>query len=120
MSGIRHIDVDGRKIRIEFNWNTTIEFLDRCGITLETFAQLSAGAAITPRHIRQLAWCGAIEGERCDGREFLLTEEEFGALLRPYHIDTVMEIFAEQFTGSVAPAQKKTTSRRPLIFRIFR
>ena len=115
----RYIDINGQKIRIEFNWNTVIEFLDRCGINLNEFIELSSGNKITPRHIRQLAWSGAIEGERIEGRELQYDEVQFGALLYPAQINQVMQIFSEQFAGVVS--EKKKKGKIPLVnFRIFR
>lgn len=115
----RYIDIDGRKVRIEFNWNTVIEYLDRCAIDLNKFYALATSGGITPRHIRQLAWSGAIEGERLDGRELGFDELEFGAKLYPSQINQIMEIFGEQFTGVVT--EKKKMGRVPrILFRIFR
>jgi hypothetical protein len=116
----RYIEIDGKKVRIEFNWNTTIEFLDRCEISLDDFIELATGNKITPKHIRQLAWCGAIEGERVDGRELVLTEVEFGSKLFPEHITQIMGIFAEQFTGITGVVdEKKKKGSNPTVFERF-
>jgi hypothetical protein len=115
----RYIDIAGRKIRIEFCWNTVIDFLDYTGMDLDKFIGLAAGNGINPRMIRQLAWSGAIEGERLEGRELGMNEIEFGALLHPQEIQEIMAIFAEQFSG--IEAEKKKKGRNPLVhFRLFR
>jgi hypothetical protein len=118
----RYIEINGKQVRIEFNWNTTIEFLERCGIDLDKFVELSTGNKITPRHIRQLAWSGAIEGERLDGRELEYDEIAFGSMLYPGQIKEVLAIFADQFSGMAGKTEeKKKKGINPLIhFRTFR
>jgi hypothetical protein len=115
----RYVNINGKRVRIEFSWNTVIEYLDSTKMDLDMFMGLAMGNKITPRHIRQLAWCGAIEGERMEGRDLGMNEIEFGAHLYPDQVREIMVIFSEQFSG--VASEKKKPGKSPLVlFRRFR
>ncbi len=101
---------DGRKLRIEANWNVLTEFLDRTDQEYDDF--IKRADRLTAAHMRLIAYCAAKEGERQDGKQLDLSELDFGALCT---IPTMNEFglkFGRMVTGDKSEdpeGQKKKT-----------
>ena len=103
----QYLQLTGRKVRIEVNWNMTIDFYDKSKISMEEFAKLGAANMLTPRNLRLLAWCAAREGERMDGKKLDMDELAFGSLLSPAAVTKFVKIFEQQYSGSGNQESKK-------------
>jgi hypothetical protein len=102
---------DDRKVRIEWNMNA----LDSWGkITGKEMSDLAAGKADIG-DLRTIAWCAAVEGELCDGRDLGLNEVEFGRLLHMQAIIEFSKILTEQ-SSTVEQKKSEAPRRSPLIF----
>jgi hypothetical protein len=91
---------DGSKVRIELNMNAIGNFTSLTGKELW---DLSGKPDINL--LRTIAWCAVCEGEACDGREFTLTEIEFGRQVDFQGITSFSKILAKQISTS---EQKKS------------
>ena len=102
---------DGRKVRIELNWNAVNAWTLLTGKEL---VDLANGKA-KPTDLLTISYCAAIEGEDIEGRILALTEKEFGRLVNMQGIVDVAKIITEQ---SATMAQKKSDvpKRSPRIF----
>ncbi len=95
-----YIELEGKKYRIEFNWNTITEFCELKNISdlsaLDSLKNLSAG------DLRLFIHCALKEGERMDGKEFNITALELGGILKFHDIQRLMLVFKKQSSFSVA------------------
>jgi len=98
-----YITINGHKYRVEFNLNAMARFEEIAGIDFGQFSELAMNNKVTVRMIRTLAYVAIHEGERCDGREFNLSELDFGAMFNMQNIARLFEIYQAQGGG-----QKKT------------
>lgn len=103
---------DGRKLRVEFNWNVVCELTVLTGIDMSTFVGSNADVQL----LRTIAWCCAIEGEAIEGRELELTEMEFGRLVSMEGIVAFSQILVAQSGNS---GQKKSPEVKEKPRRIF-
>jgi hypothetical protein len=86
---------DGRRVRIEWNMNALGEFTVRTGKEMSDLAGFKADI----KTLRVIAWCSAVEGEACDGKELGLSEIEFGRIMNMQSIIEFSEIFRRQNEG---------------------
>lgn len=102
---------DGRKVRIEFNMNSVGEFTAITGKELVEFQTMKADVKV----LRTIAWCSAVEGELCDGRELGMDEIQFARLMNMNAIVEFSKILTAQ---SAISSQKKSEppSRSPLSY----
>ncbi len=82
------------KLRVEANWNATLDYCDRKGVT--ELSSLDNLGELTPGDLTTMMHCCIKEGERLDGREFTMTEQDLGGILRPYHVGEFVRIYQEQ------------------------
>jgi hypothetical protein len=92
---------DGRRVRVMFNMNALGKLSKEAGIEMTDLAEGKADI----NTLRTIAWCSAMEGEALDGREFNLSEVEFGRLITMQGIVAFSAILTEQ---SSSEAQKKS------------
>lgn len=100
---------NGQKIRVQLNMNalgsfTTLTGKELFDLTGKTDMNL----------LRTIAWCAACEGEACDGREFKLSEIEFGRLVNFAGILEFSKILTKQISSSEqkkSKPQKETTKK---------
>jgi hypothetical protein len=102
---------DERKVRIEWNMNALDIWSNLTG---KEMSDLASGKA-TVSDLRTIAWCAAIEGEQCDGRDLGLSEVEFGRLLHMQAIIEFSKILSEQ-SSTVEQKKSEAPRRSPLIF----
>jgi hypothetical protein len=69
---------DGRKVRVELDLNSMTAWSQITGSDLKDVDLVRS----KPVLLRALAYCCIIEGEAIDGKEFELSEEQFGRLMR--------------------------------------
>jgi hypothetical protein len=102
---------NGRKVRIEWNWNAVKIWTSVTGKELTDLATGKASAD----DMLTIAYCAATEGEDADGKELALTEKEFGRLINMQGIIEFSKILTAQASTM---EQKKSTppTRSPLMF----
>lgn len=93
----------GRKVRVEWNMNALADYTSATGREL---ADLTT-THVNIRELRMIAHCAAVEGEKADGRELGLNEEEFGRLMGMNAVVEFAKILKTQLMGSQSPAEKK-------------
>ena len=101
-----YLELDGRKVRVEVNWNAIVAHLDAAG--RNTLDALAGIQNIKPTDIAGLMAAAINEGERLDGRESHLTAEEIGSIRNS--IDAIGEfitIFARQTSRETEPEEEK-------------
>ena len=99
-----YIELGGRKLRVEVNWNAICEFTEITGIEFNDFCQQAIDKKASPTSIRSLIYVSIKEGERMDGHEFTISELDLGADIRPGAVFKFIEIFTRQWND----AKKKT------------
>lgn len=102
-----YLDINGRKLRVEVNWNTICDFSFLTGVDFNDFCQMASDGKVTPKDLRTMLYCAIKEGERMDGRPFELTELDLGEGIRPGIIIMFVEIFTRQWNDS----KKKTMGK---------
>jgi hypothetical protein len=80
-----------RKVRIMWNMNAFGKFTQITGKEIIDF-----GSKVPVNMLRTIAWCSAIEGEKADGKELNLSEEEFGRLITMTGIVEFSAILTDQ------------------------
>jgi hypothetical protein len=63
--------------------------------------------------LRTIAWCCAVEGEAADGREFQLTEIEFGRLMTMENVVAFSLILVSQSGNSGQKKSPEPKGRKP-------
>jgi hypothetical protein len=104
---------DGRKVRIEWNWNAVNEWGNATGRELTDLAKGKAKAA----DMLAIVYYAALEGEAADGKELALTQIEFGRLINMQGIIAASQIITAQ---SSTLAQKKSEAPNRLLKIFFR
>ena len=104
---------DGRKVRIEANWNTMVLFKDLSGIDFDEFGELCLSKQVTERQLRQMVYSCALEGERLDGKALGLTEEEFGGFLTLQTMAQFINMFIAMTNPGETPDKKKAPGTEP-------
>jgi hypothetical protein len=91
---------DGQKVRVELNMNSIGNFT---ALTGKELFDLSGKPDMYM--MRTIAWCAVCEGEACDGKEFTLSEIEFGRQIDFSGINEFAKILGKQISTS---EQKKS------------
>lgn len=85
---------DGTQVRIEVNWNAIQQVAESEGIkNLAEFDQISN---LPPKKFPKLIYESAKEGERMDGRELQMTENELKEKIRFVQIQRFNGIYYDQ------------------------
>lgn len=105
-----YIIIDGKKVRVEANWNALTAFLDATG--RNTMDGLSDLAVMKPTDIAPLMAACANEGERLDGREASYTGQQIGELCGMTEIAQFIAVYAGQ-TSPKLPKEKKDVPPHP-------
>jgi hypothetical protein len=92
--------------------NSLIKIMELTGIEMSDLATNKAGIS----QLRTIAWCCAIEGEAMEGKEFELSEIEFGRLLDMQSFVQFSKILVEQSTNT---GEKQTPEKSSLAGKIF-
>lgn len=99
------VEINEKQYRIEFNWNTIVDFIDRSGMTL---ADLDKFGTMSPRQITTLIFCAIKEGCRIEKIEFPFTPEDMGAALGVSEISDILKMYTRQTSSSgTVPKSKK-------------
>jgi len=106
-----YIKINGQKYRVEFNFNSMAHFEEIIGMGYSDFSEHVMKNKLTVRMIRALAYVAIKEGERCDGREFNVSELDFGAMYNIQNIYELMAIYQAQM-GSEKKQKKMSIFRR--------
>jgi hypothetical protein len=102
---------DGRKVRLEWNWNSVNTWTDSTGKEL---TDLADGKAKTSDML-SVVYNAALEGEDADGKELGLSEKEFGRLVNMQGIIDASKIISEQ-SATMAEKKSEAPRRSPSIF----
>lgn len=100
------IEINGKRYRIEFNWNAISCFLDATGLGLES---LEDPSKMKPSEITELLFQSVVEGCRMDQEDFPFNKVDFGAALDLLTIAGMMKVFTNQVqsnTTLVIPKKK--------------
>jgi hypothetical protein len=92
---------DGSSVRVEWNMNALAMVTSLTGKGMADLLGKTTDMAL----LRTIAWCCAVEGEFIEGREYKLSEIEFGRLMNMRSIAQFSVIFTEQI---VRDPQKKS------------
>lgn len=84
------IEINGKDYRIEFNWNTVCNFIERENKTLADLEKLNE---MTPKQITSLLYSGMLEGCRMEGVSFPFSLDDFGAALSVTDIADILNIY---------------------------
>lgn len=88
------IELDGKKYRVEFNWNTITEY---CEIkNIEDLSALDSLKNLSASDLRLFIYCALKEGERMEGKEFLVSVLDLGGILKFQDIQHLMQVFKKQ------------------------
>lgn len=109
-----YIVIDGKKVRVEANWNALTAFLDATG--RNTMDGLSDLAVMKPTDIAPLMAACVNEGERLDGREASYTGLQIGELCGMTEMAQFISIYAGQ-TSPKLPKEKKDVPPLPEVNR---
>jgi hypothetical protein len=116
-----YIDMGGRRVRVEANWNAFVTFCEIRGYdTLESIDMLRN---FKMRDLAPLMWACVQEGEKTDGNEFSQTLEEFTAGVKPQHIAAFMPIYVKQTRQPdvpKAPESKPAAQKKSKLSAMFR
>lgn len=92
-----HIEIAGKKFRVEFNWNAITDFLESENLSLADADNLKN---LRPSQITGLIHAGVKEGCRLDKVEFNYTKTDFGAMIGPLEAGKIMFIYQQHTTRS--------------------
>lgn len=96
MAGKDYITLDGRKVRVECNWNALVGYLEASG--RNDMSALANLAQLRPSDVSGLMAACVNEGERLDGREGRYTAEGIGATASYAAIGEFLSIYVRQRT----------------------
>lgn len=100
-----YLEIGELKLRVEANWNATLAYCECKGVdnlsALDNLGELSPGDLTTMMH------CCIKEGERMDEREFVMSELDLGAILRPQHVGQFIQMYQEQSAVKAEKGAKK-------------
>jgi len=103
-----YIELGGRKLRVEVNWNAYENILELAGKS--SFDDLSELVRdVTPKGVKRLMAACINEGERLEGHSDRFTPEDIGAMvsLDGREINAFLEIYTRQSTPAVADGDSK-------------
>lgn len=104
------IEINGRRYRVEVNWNATTAYLQAVGRdTLEELAKIDT---FRPSELTALMAACIAEGERLEGRQDAPSALDLGAAITPAHVTEFLRIYVKQSSPQVdveaaEDAQKK-------------
>jgi hypothetical protein len=98
------IEISGKEYPVEFNWNTTANFLDNEGLKL---AQADDLRNLKASQITGLIYEGVREGCRMHKIDFPFSKEDFAALLQPKNVTDLLTIYAKQTSSPLLVVKKK-------------
>jgi hypothetical protein len=101
------MEIGGKSVRIEANWNAITSFLKAKGD--DSLKALSEIGNFTPSDLSLLMACCANEGERMDGREQCYTAEKIGEICSIAEISQFIGIYSAQTTAHVTVHDSKAT-----------
>ena len=104
-----YIEIDGRKYRVEANWNAMVAFLAATG--RDTWDGLVSFDHVLPSDLAPLAAACINEGERIDGHDCHFSAEDLGAMLSVRLVSEFLPIYTSRRLRMLLPrkgAKKKT------------
>jgi len=107
-----YIDYNGKRLRVECNWNALIAYLESVG--KNTMADLAKIDHIPPSDLTPLMAACVNEGERMDGHESKLTAIEIGENVTTEEILDFFNIYAAQTTSLAKKKTKKVEEKPPI------
>lgn len=117
---MRKITIGGKMFSVACNWRAIEEFAEVNGI--KTIQELGKISEMEVKALPAFIHACVREGEKMDGRELVLTEEDIRDNITMSVVAHFMEIFKSQSTFD-APGKsgqlKKKKTRRGLLSRIF-
>lgn len=99
-----YIVIDGKKVRVEANWNALTAFLSATG--RDTMEGLSDLASMKPSDIAPMMAACINEGERLDGKDADYTGQKIGEICGMTEMVQFINVYARQ-TSPKLPASKK-------------
>lgn len=100
-----YLEIGDKKCRVEANWNAIADFCRRKGVT--DLSQLDILSRIGVDDILPLMHCCLKEGERVNGNDFPLSEEELGSVVNTVKMGEFMRIYAEQSRVDLPASNEK-------------
>lgn len=107
-----YITIDGKKVRVEVNWNALTAFLE--ATDRNTMDGLSDLELMKPTDIAPLMAACVNEGERLDGREASYTGLQIGELCGIGEMTQFIRIYTSQMAPKL-PAEKKDVPPHPRV-----
>ena len=99
-----YIEINGKRFRVESNWNALTSFLDAVG--RDTLDELSRINTIRPSELTALMAACIEEGERLDGRDGAPSAKDLGAIITPDDVREFLTIY-------VRPSNPKLNQDEP-------
>lgn len=100
-----YIDIGGKKVRVEANWNALTAFLSDTG--RNTMEGLSDLASMKPSDIAPMMAACINEGERLDGRDSVYTGQRIGEICGMTEMAQFLTIYAKQTSPQLPANQSK-------------
>lgn len=104
-----YIEINGKRFRVESNWNALTSFLDAVG--RDTLDELSKINTIRPSELTALMAACIEEGERLDGRGGAPSAKDLGAIITPDDVRNFLEIYVRQSTPKLDKEEQKKEER---------
>lgn len=93
------IEINGRRYRVEVNWNATTAYLQAVGRdTLEELAKIDT---FRPSELTALMAACIAEGERLEGHQDAPSALDLGAAITPVHVTEFLKIYVRQSSPQV-------------------
>ncbi len=99
-----YIEIENKSYRVEFNWNTTANFLDKEGLSL---GQADDLGKLKAQQVTGLVYEGVCEGCRLDKIDFPYSKDEFGSMLQPGDVRDLLLIYAKHSSSKQLELKKK-------------
>jgi hypothetical protein len=101
-----YIEINGKKFRIEFNWNAISSFIEDNNLSLSSIDELDN---LKPSQITSLIFNAIKEGARIENIPFNFNEKDVGASLSLKNISDILVVFNRQVqaTNANQPVKKK-------------
>lgn len=99
---VDHITIEGKKYRVEVNWEAIELFEKTSGKTIGEFSEMARINRMPAHLLLTWAWCSLVAGAAKDDRKFLMDRKQ---LRRVFYGDTAKEftdIFIRQYIGEKA------------------
>jgi len=99
-----HIEINGTKYRVEFNWNAITDFLESENMALTDADDLRQ---LKPSQVTGLIYAGVVEGCRLENTPFQFSKLDFGAMISPPVVGQLLLIYQRQ----TAPTKQQIPER---------